>query len=313
MEYRKLGNTDMLVSALSFGASALGAVFGKTDDKEGIKTVHASIDNGINYIDVAPFYGDTMAEKVLGEALKSVPRDKYFLATKTGRFANGYFNFTPEAIEKSLHESLERLGVDYLDVLQLHDVEYQQKKHLNVVINESLPYLEELKSKGLIRYTGFTSYPIEVFQYVFENAGADTLLCHNHYMLSDTSMLQLLPLAKNRGVGLIAASPLGMGLLTERGVADWFPATEEDKRTVQKAAAFCKENGTSIEKLALQFGCANPEIPTNLVSSSKPQRMINNIKVIEEPLDMELVYAVQQILAPIKDKDFDFANECELM
>lgn len=313
MEYRKLGNTDMYVSALSYGASALGAVFGQINDREGIKTVHAAIDNGINYIDVSPFYGNTRAETVLGKALKSIPRHKYFLASKTGRFANGYFNFAPEAIEKSLNESLERLGVDYLDVFQLHDIEYQQKKHLEIIVHESLPYLEELKSKGLFRYTGVTSYPIDVFQYVFERASADTLLCHSHYMLSDTSMLQLLPLAKNKGVGLISASPLGMGLLTERGVADWFPITEQDKQTVQKAAAYCREHGTSIEKLALQFASANPDIPTNLVSSSKSERMINNIKILEEPLDLELVKAVQQILTPIKDKNFDFANNCELM
>lgn len=313
MEYRKLGNTDMLVSSLSFGASALGAMFGKTDDNEGIKTVHAAISNGINYIDVSPFYGDTMAEKVLGSALQSVSRDNYYLATKAGRYAKGYFNFTPEAIEKSLHESLSRLGVEYLDVLQLHDIEYQQKKHLDIVINESIPYLQELKAKGLIRYAGITSYPIEVFEHVHKNAMVDTMLCHSHYMLSDTSMLKLLPLAKKDGVGLIAASPLGMGLLTERGVSDWFPATIEDKQTVQKAAAFCKKNGTSIEKLALQFGCANPDVPTNLVSTSKSKRIESNIQVIEEKLDIELVQEVQNILKPIKDKDFDFANNCELM
>ncbi|MDC1105867.1 aldo/keto reductase [Prolixibacteraceae bacterium] len=313
MEYRKLGKTDMTVSALSFGASALGGVFGKADKSEGVKTVHAAIDNGINYIDVSPFYGDTVAETVLGEALKTVSRDKYFLATKAGRYANGYFNFTPEAIEKSLHESLSRLGVDYLDVFQLHDIEYQQAKHLDIVINESIPYLHELKAKGLIRYAGITSYPIEIFPKVIEKAEVDTLLCHSHYMLSDTSMLQLLPLAEKKSVGLIAASPLGMGLLTERGVADWFPATELDKQTVQKAAAFCRENGTTIETLALKFGCANPDIPTNLVSTSKSHRIVNNIKLIEEPLDLDLVRAVQEILAPIKDKDFDFANQCEQM
>ncbi|WP_066630991.1 aldo/keto reductase [Labilibacter marinus] len=313
MDYRQLGNTDMHVSQLSFGASALGAVFGKIDNSEGIKTVHAAIDNGINYLDVSPFYGDTVAESVLGEALKTIPRDKYYLATKTGRFAKGNFDFSAKAIEKSLHESLNRLGVEYLDVLQLHDIEYQQGKHLDIIVNESIPFLHELKEKGLIRYAGITSYPIEVFKHVHQHAQVDIMLCHSHYMLNDTSMLDLLPMAKQDGVGLIAASPLGMGLLTERGVADWHPATDNDKAIVQKAASFCKKNGTSIEKLALQFGCANTDIPTNLVSTSKTHRIIDNIKVVEEKMDEELVKEVQKILHPIKNKDFDFAKNCELM
>ena len=313
MEYRKLGNTDMVVSNLSFGASSLGGVFTGVDEGEGIETVHATIDLGINYIDVSPFYGNTVAETVLGKALKTVSRNKYFLATKTGRFANGLFDFSPKMIEKSLHESLNRLGVDYLDVLQLHDIEYQGGRHMEMVINESIPYLETLKSEGVIRYFGITSYPISIFQQIQKNVKVDTMLCHCHYMLSDTAMLDLVPNSKKDGVGLIAASPLGMGLLTERGVASWHPATEADKATIKKAVAFCKENGTTIEKLALQFGVSNPDIPTNLVSSSKVARMVENVKIIEETIDFELIKEVQKILLPIKNKDFDFAGNCEFM
>ncbi|MBI9057568.1 MAG: aldo/keto reductase [Labilibaculum sp.] len=303
----------MNVSILSYGASALGGVFSGTDDNEGIRAVHASISNGINYLDVSPFYGDTKAEVVLGQALKAIPRDKYFLATKTGRFAKGLFDFSPEMIDKSLKESLERLGTDYLDVLQLHDIEYQGQKHIQKVIEQSIPHLEKLKKSGVIRYYGITSYPIDVFKQVQVEARVDTMLCHGHYMLSDTLMLDLVPYAKNDGVGLIAASPLGMGLLTERGVADWHPATNEDRKCVQNAVVFCKQNGTTLEKLALQFSVAHPDIPTNLVTSSNENRMISNIKVIEEKLDLELLAEVHKILKPITNKDFDFAGNCEFM
>ena len=313
MKYRKLGNTDMNVSILSYGASALGNVFGASDEGMGIRTVHAAMDHGINYFDVSPFYGDTLAETVLGKALKSIARDKYYLATKTGRFAKGYFDFSPKSIQKSLEESLNRLNVEYLDVLQLHDIEYQNRKHLPIVINESIPYLYELKAKGLIRYAGITSYPIEVFKQVYEAAPVDTMLCHGHYMLNDTLMEELIPYAKKDGVGLIAATPLGMGLLTERGVADWHPAGQLDKEVVQKAIECCKEHGTTIEELALQFGVSNPDIPTNLVSTSKEQRIIDNINTIEKELDLDLLRKVQDILKPIKNKDYDFAGNCELM
>lgn len=308
MEYRQLGNTDMKVSALSFGASSLGGVFVEVDEAECIRTVHTTIDRGINFIDVSPFYGDTRAETVLGKALKTVPRDKYFLATKTGRFGDGSFDYSPKRIRKSLDESLKRLRVDYLDVFQLHDIEYEGARHLNVIINESIPYLMELKQQGVIRYFGITSYPVSIFGEVHEQCKVDTMLCHCHYMLSDTSMLELLPYAQNDGVGLIAASPLGMGLLTERGVPDWHTATPEDMNCVKRAVTFCKEQGTSLEKLALQFGVANPDIPTNLVSSSKVARMIENIIIVEQPIDHELVKEVQRLLEPIKNKDFNFSG-----
>lgn len=313
MQYRRLGNTDMKVSALGFGASALGGVFSDSNESAGIRTVHAAIDHGINYVDVSPFYGNTVAETVLGKALKSMKRERYFLATKTGRFANGHFDFSPKSIAKSVQESLHRLGVDYLDVLQLHDIEYQNRKHLPMVIAESIPYLHELKNKGIIRYVGITSYPIEVFRQVHEAAKVDTMLCHGHYMLSDTQMTDLLPYAANDGIGLVAASPLGMGLLTKRGVADWHPASIEDKMVVQKAVAFCENNGTTLERLALQFGVSNASIPVNLVSTSNEQRIIDNIKTIEEPIDESLLLEVQKILAPIRNKDYDFAKHCELM
>ena len=198
-------------------------------------------------------------------------------------------------------------------MLQLHDIEYQNSKHLDTVINESIPYLQELKNKGIIRYYGITSYPINIFKYIHESVKVDTMLCHCHYMLSDTAMLDMVPFAKNDGIGLIAASPLGMGLLTERGVADWHPATEADKATIKKAVQFCKDNGTTIEKLALQFGVSNPDIPTNLVSSSKVTRMVENVRIVEENMDVELVKRVQEILKPIHNKDFDFAGNCEFM
>lgn len=303
----------MDVSILSFGASALGGIFSESNENMSIRTVHAAIDHGINYIDVSPFYGDTVAETVLGKALKSVARDKYYLATKTGRYANGHFDFTPKAIRKSVRESLDRLQVDYLDLLQLHDIEYQNRRHLPIVINESIPCLQELKNEGVIRYFGITSYPIEVFKHVHRAAKVEIMLCHGHYMLSDTQMTELLTFAEKDDVGLVAASPLGMGLLTKRGVADWHPASDIDKEVVQRAVDFCEQHGTSLEKLALQFGVSNPAIPTNLVSSSREQRIIDNIKTIEEPLDEGLVSEVQKILLPIKDKDYDFAKHCELM
>src|ERR1700730_1401815 len=115
MEYRTRGKTGLKVSALSFGASSLGGVFKPVDESVAIRTVHTALDLGINFIDVSPFYGYTKAETVLGKALKGIPRNSYYLATKVGRYGDAVFDFSAGRAIASVDESLARLGVDYVD------------------------------------------------------------------------------------------------------------------------------------------------------------------------------------------------------
>src|ERR1035438_1754415 len=117
MEYRTLGKTGLKVSALSFGASSLGGVFKPLTEAEAIRTVHAALDLGINYIDVSPFYGCTKAEAVLGKALKGIPRDRYYLATKVGRYGDAEFDFSAARTVASVEDSLQRLQVGYIDII----------------------------------------------------------------------------------------------------------------------------------------------------------------------------------------------------
>src|SRR6185295_15632452 len=124
MQYRQLGQTGLKVSILGYGASALGGVFGEIDEPESIKTVHIALDLGLNFIDVSPYYGLTRAETVLGKALKGIPRDRYYLATKVGRYGPAEFDFSAGRVIASVDESLTRLGVDYLDLIQCHDIEF---------------------------------------------------------------------------------------------------------------------------------------------------------------------------------------------
>src|SRR5215210_8392898 len=126
MKYRKLGDTGLDASILAFGGSSLGGEFGEIDESKGIRAVHVAIENGINLIDTAPYYGRTTAETVLGKALREIPREKYLLATKVGRYDKDQdgFDFSAEGVTRSVDESLERLGVDYVDFIQVHDLEF---------------------------------------------------------------------------------------------------------------------------------------------------------------------------------------------
>lgn len=303
-----LGGTDLQVAALSYGGSALGSVFGAIDEQDGIRAVHTALDGGMNLVDVAPFYGLTTAETLLGKALKDRPRDSYILSSKAGRNGQAKFDFSTGAIIRSAEASLRRLGVDYLDILLLHDIEYHGQRYLRQALEEGILALQQLRAAGKIRFCGVSAYPVGLLQEVLAQVELDVVLCHNHYTLTDTQLLKLAPSASARRVGLIAASPLGMGLLSERGAPHWHPAQEPDRMVVRHAAQFCRAHGTTLERLALQFATANPLVPTMLVSSSSSQQVRENLATVEQPVDWELISQVQTLLAPLKDRDWNFGS-----
>lgn len=301
MEYRTLGKTGLNVSALSFGASSLGGVFRNIDESEGIRTVHVAVDMGVNLIDVSPFYGLTKAETVLGKALKEIPRDKYFLATKVGRY--GYeeedFDFSARRVTESVDESLRRLNVDHIDLLQCHDIEFGS---LDQIVNETIPALRKVQKQGKVRFVGITGLPLKIFSYVADQTEIDTILSYCHYSMNDTTLLELLPYFKERNIGVINASPLSMGLLSQRGVPDWHPADDEMKQVCAKAAQYCADKGERIEKLAVHFSVHHPDIATTLVGTANPVNMKRNIEWVDEPINENLLNGVFEILNPIHNK-----------
>lgn len=312
MKYNPLGKTGLIVSRLSFGASALGGVYGPVNEAEGIRAVHTAFECGINYFDVAPAYGGTAAETVLGKALRSLPRDRYYLSTKVGKYTQpgGYgddtLDYSRRRILVSLDESACRLGTDYFDIIHLHDFEYQGRRHAEWALSEGLETLLELKKKGRIGNVSFGIYPMDLWHRIFKSLPADAALIHNHYNLHDTRALELVPLAAERGIGIINGSPFASGLLCGREAPDWHPASIHERTMVREAATRCEQHGSSISKLALQFACQSPELPTTLFSSARPECVRRNVAWQEEPMDRTLLAEVQRILAPMKDKQWDY-------
>jgi L-galactose dehydrogenase len=300
MEYRKLGKTGLEISALSFGASSLGSVFRNINEAEGIRTVHTALDLGLNFIDVSPCYGLTKAETVLGKALKGIARDRYYLATKVGRYGADEFDFSAGRVTASIDESLARLGVDHIDLIQCHDIEFGS---LEQVIEETLPALHKIQAQGKVRFIGITGLPLKIFRYVLDRTTeADTILSYCHYSLNDTALDELVPYLQKKEMGIINASPLSMGLLSNRDTPDWHPAPDEVKQTCAKATAFCRDKGEDIVKLAVQFSMANPNLTTTLVGTASPENIEKNVQWIQEPMDEELLAAVLNILEPIHNK-----------
>jgi L-galactose dehydrogenase len=312
MQYSLLGKTGMRVSRLSFGASALGGVFHPVDENEAIKAVHVALECGINYFDVAPAYGGTVSETVLGKALRGVPRDRYYLSTKVGKYTKpgsygeDTLDYSRARIRKSLEESSARLGTDYFDLIHIHDIEYQGRKYTEWALTEGYDSVLELKREGRIGGVSFGIYPMDLWMRIFSSLDIDAGLVHNHYCLNDTRSLELLPIAETKQISIINASPFGSGLLTERGPADWHPASAEDRAVFKSATEFCKKQGTSISKVAVQFASQNPKLPTTLFSSANPESVKRNVAWHEEPYDVELVTELQKILEPVRDKQWDY-------
>jgi L-galactose dehydrogenase len=306
MKYNNLGNTGIQVSALSFGASSLGSVFREVSIDDCVKTVQVTLEGGINLLDVSPAYGVTLAEKNLGISLKGVDRDSYYLATKVGNYdpANDGYDFSAERTRRSVGESLERLGTDYLDFVQCHDIEYADHDQ---IVNETLPELVKLKQEGMIKHIGITGLPLNVFTSIIdrvEPGTVETILSFCRYALNDTALENLVPYCKEKGVAIMNASPIGMGLLTERGAPDWHPASKVIQETCSQAVHYCKERGADIAKLAVQFSCNNPDIPTTLVGSANPENMRRNIEWVNEPIDEALLADVLKVLEPIHNFNY---------
>ena len=312
MTFRPLGRTGLTVSSLSFGASSLGGVFRSVDEQEGIRAVHVALDLGINYFDVSPAYGGTRAETLLGRALDGVPRDRYYLSTKVGKYTSpdGYgddtFDYSRAGIRASLDESARRLGVDYFDIVHLHDIEYQGRRHVEWAIGEGLEALLELRGEGRVGAVSFGIFPMDLWQRVLRECEIQVALVHNHYCLNDTRLVELLPLAAERGIGLINGSPFASGLLTDRGPAAWHPACAEDRAVFRRAAEHCSRRGISISQLAMQFASQHPQVSTTLFSSASPESVRKNVRWHEQPADAALLAEVMEILRPVRDRDWSY-------
>lgn len=299
MEYRTLGKTGLEVSVISFGAAPLGSEYRNIDESEGISAVHTALDLGVNFIDTSPYYGCTKSEIVLGKALRTINRDQYYLATKVGRYGLQDFDFTVNSVIKSVDQSLARLGIDYIDLIQCHDIEFGD---LGMIINETIPALRKVQKQGKVRFIGITGLPLKIFCYVLERTAVDTILSYCHYALNDVSLESLIPTFEDENIGIINASALSMQLLTNIGAPDWHPADDEIKVACLKAAEHCRSKGADIAELGLQFALANPKIHTTLMGTANPENVKKNVACVNQTPDTQLLTEILEILDSIRDR-----------
>ena len=298
MKINTLGKTYLSVSKIGFGCAPLGNEYGDLDNAEAIQSVHAAVDRGINFFDTSPYYGRTLSETRLGEALKG-KRDQVIVATKGGRFdaaAETGFDFSYDSIISMCEASLKRLQTDFIDVYQLHDIEFGQKE---VVSNEGIRALFDLKKAGKVRYIGVTGYPVSLLHEMITTHDLDVTLSYCHFNLQNQLLHdQLLPAARERDMGIINGSVTGMGLLTPQGPQPWHPASEQVKATCRVAADYCAEQGVSLAHLAIQYALQNDQTDVTLLGTRTTAELESSIGLLERPIDPTLLQAVQTILEP---------------
>jgi len=299
MEYRQLGKTGLRLSALGFGASSLGGVFHSLREEDGIRAVFAAIDGGINFIDVSPYYGHLKAEMVLGKALRQIPREKYILSTKVGRYGRDGVNtwdYSAKRARESVFESMERLGVDHIDLINVHDIEFAD---LRQVCKETLPALTALRDEGVVGHVGITDLQLENLRYVVEHVPdgtVETVLNFCHYCLCDDKLLDFLDFFESRGIGVINASPLSMGLLSSRGAPAWHPAPASLQDACRRAAACCSAAGYPIERLAIEYAVGEPRIASTLFSTTQADNVRANLGYAAGKPDETLLRLVRETI-----------------
>jgi aryl-alcohol dehydrogenase-like predicted oxidoreductase len=299
MQTRPLAKTGLQLPILGFGASSIGQEFRRIQVDDALKSVRVALDCGLNFIDTSPFYGRGMSEVLLGLALRDVPRDRYTLCTKLGRYDLAHFDFSARRVGESVDVSLHRLGTDHLDIILCHDIEFVPMQQ---IIDETIPALRRIQQQGKARFIGFSGYPQKIFRLICDQGPVDCVLSYNQYTLQNTRFAEeTIPYLKARGVGILNAGPFSARLLTNAPLPKWHKEPEAVKAAARNAAALCAKRGNDIARLALQFSTANPDITTTIAGSANPDNIRNWAKWVAEPMDEQLLAEVLEVFRPVKN------------
>jgi L-galactose dehydrogenase len=225
-----------------------------------------------------------------------VPRDRYYLGSKLGRYDRAHFDFSARRVVESVDVSLSRLGVEYLDIMLCHDIEFVE---MSQIVEETLPALRKIQEQGKVRFVGISGYPMNIFRYVLERTELDVILSYNHYTLQNTMLADLVPYLESKQAGIMNAAPFSARLLTNAAIPAWHKATPEVRAVCRRAAEHCTAQGVDIAQLAVQFSLTHPGMATCVVGSANPENVRKWVAWAEQPIDQRLLAEVQTILRPI--------------
>ncbi|MDG9718961.1 aldo/keto reductase [Streptomyces sp. DH24] len=283
----RLGRSAVRVSRLGFGGGAIGNLYAPLTDEQAHAALDAAWRQGIRYFDTAPHYGLGLSERRIGAALAARPRAEYTVGTKVGRrlepadgtgddLANGFavpathrrvWDFTADGIRRTLEASLERLGLDRVDVVHLHDPD----DHAETAFRDGYPALERLRSEGVVGAIGVGMNQTEMLTRFVRDTDVDVVLCANRYTLLDQSALtDLLPAARRRGVSVLVGGAFNSGLLADPrpgATYDYAAAPPALLERALRLKEIAERHGTTLRACALAFCAAHPAVAGVLVGA----------------------------------------------
>ncbi len=283
MRTRPLGGTGLRVTELGFGGASLGNLYRATTEEGAQAAVRAAWAAGLRYVDTAPHYGLGLSERRLGRALAGLPRDEVVVSTKVGRLlephpaptgsdlaAGGFdvpddlvrrWDFSADGVRRSLESSLERLGLDRVDVVYVHDPD----DHADQAVAEAVPALLALRDEGVVGAVGVGMNQWQVPLRMVRETDLDVVMLAGRWTLLDRSGLALLDVCADRGVSVVAAAPYNSGLLAsarppEHATFDYAPAPAALLATVRAMAQVCERHGVTLPDVAVQFPLRHPAV-----------------------------------------------------
>jgi L-galactose dehydrogenase len=202
---------------------------------------------------------------------------------------------------------LKRLRTDRVEILLAHDIEFASD--YEYVFEETANVLHRLKEEGKTSFIGMSCYPLGLLHRAIESCELDVVISYAHFNLFNARLLtELLPIAEARGVGVLNASPLAMGLLTNQGPPPWFSGRNEIREACRNAAELCRSRGTDISYLGMQYCYAEKRIPCTLTGAARTSELQANLRALEEPIDARLLAEVMELLHPIRDRTWPSGN-----
>ena len=290
MDTAALGSSGVRATRLALGCAPLAGLYAPVEEAEARATVDAAWDAGVRAFDTAPLYGFGVSEQRVGAALRERPRDELVLCTKVGRLLGPRtgapgpeaaqfpaapplaprFDFSRDGVLRSFEASLERLGVERIDVVHVHDPD----EHMEAALEQAYPALEELRAQGLVRAIGAGMNQAPALARLVREADLDCVLLAGRYTLLDRSAAAgLLPACAERGVAVIAGGVFNSGILAGGATYDYAPAPAAVVARVRRMRAACERHGASLTAAALQFPLRHPAVACVLVGARSPAEL----------------------------------------
>lgn len=301
MEYRAFGTTGFDVSAVTYGTAPLGQLFGPVPFEQAREALFRAVDLGMNLIDTSSYYGD--AEERLGRVTGELP-DDVWLATKAGRLGWNEFDFSPAGIRASLERSLGLLKRDQVDVFQLHDIDFVP---LGPLFEDSMAELVKLREEGKCRFVGMTCYSLPTTRRVLLETSVDVALNYSHGTLLDNSLSsELAPIAAEKGIGLMNAAAVSLGLLVP-GIVDKTEhniASDVSLAAGQRMARAAAARGVDIAFLANQYAFQRVDCATTVIGTTNAAHVDAAVQALETPIDEDVLEEILALRLPLMEQQW---------